>query len=70
MDNSHTFTEEQAADFAGTLMAMTMQMQVGRREHASRIGEILIAKLEMLGYDQKTGMVLISRATDISKALL
>ena len=58
------------ADIAGTLLAMTMRMQIERGEKANHIGGILIAKLEMLGFDRKSGMAFIRRATDISKALL
>lgn len=70
MNEPHFFTTEQMADISGTLLAMTMHMQGKRREEANRIGGILIAKLEMLGFDHKSGMAFISRATDISKALL
>jgi hypothetical protein len=77
MQEQH-FTTEQMADIAGTLLAMTMRMQIERTVKASTdlspstsaIGGILIAKLEMLGFDRKSGMAFIRRATDISKALL
>ena len=69
-DDDRTFTEEQMADIAGTLMAMTMQTQAKRAGFASRTGEILIAKMEMLGFNRTSGMAFIRRATDISKALL
>ena len=64
------FTTEHMADIAGTLLAMTMRMQIERGEKANHIGGILIATLERLGFDRKSGMAFIRRATDISKALL
>ena len=69
MEDQH-FTTEQMADIAGTLLAMTMRMQIERGDKANHIGGVLIAKLEMLGFDRKSGMAFIRRATDISKALL
>ena len=68
-DDDRTFTEEQMADIAGTLLAMTMQMQAKQTRSATRTGEILIAKMEMLGFNRASGMAWIRRATDISKDL-
>ena len=64
-----TFTTEQMADIAGTLLTMTMQMHGKQREASNITGAILIAKLEMLGFDRASGMAFIRRATDISKEL-
>ena len=69
MADDRTFTEEQMADIAGTLMAMTIQTQMKHPRAASRTGEILIAKMEMMGFDRASGMAWIGRATDISKDL-